>query len=92
MKAGRGEHSRLGFYDHNRDINPRNQRALTLLGLLLECSLILFTLGQNPNLEHGMCSTVACVPETYNDGGLGVWHSKALLRPRISGSLDPCNP
>ena len=37
---------RLGFYDHNRDINPRNQRALTLLGLLLECSLILFTLDQ----------------------------------------------
>ena len=25
---------RLGFYDHNRDINPRNQTALTLLGLL----------------------------------------------------------
>ena len=38
--------SRLGFCDHSRDINPRNQRALTLLGLLLERSLILFTLGQ----------------------------------------------
>ena len=41
---------RLGFYDHNRVLIPRNQRALTLLRLLLECSLILFTLGQNPNL------------------------------------------
>ena len=44
---------RLGFYDHNRDINPRNHSALTLLGLLTECSLILFTLGQNPNLFCG---------------------------------------
>ena len=42
---------RLGFYDQNRDINPRNQRALTLLELLLECSLILFILSQKPNLE-----------------------------------------
>ena len=42
--------ARLGVYDHNRDIDPRNQRALTLLGLLLECSLVLFTLVQNPNL------------------------------------------
>ena len=39
------------IYDHNGDINPRNQRALTLPGFLFECSLILFTLGQNPNLS-----------------------------------------
>ena len=42
--------NRLGFYDQNRDINPRNPRALTFLGVLLERSLILFTLGQNPDL------------------------------------------
>ena len=53
--------ARLGFYDPNRDINPRNQRALILLGLLLECSLILFTLGQNLNL----LLTVGC-PSNLN--------------------------
>ena len=44
---------RFGFYGHNRDIDPRNQRALTLLGLLLECSLILFILVRNPSLVWG---------------------------------------
>ena len=39
-------------WGYKRDISPRNQRALTLLGLLLECSLILFALGQNPNLGY----------------------------------------
>ena len=45
---------RLGFYGHSRDIDPRNQRALTLLDLLLECSSILFILVQNPNLVWGV--------------------------------------
>ena len=68
----------LGFYEHNRDINPRNQRALTLLGLLLECSLILLTLGQDPNLLQGggvhlgfrfSEDTILCGPHK----GLGVY-------------------
>ena len=31
---------------------PKNQRALTLLGFLLECSLILFILALNSNLVY----------------------------------------
>ena len=36
----------LGFYDHKTEINLRSQRALILLGLLLECSLVLFNRAQ----------------------------------------------
>ena len=60
---------------------PKNQRAPTLLGFLLKCSLILFNLALNSNLlddrdycqlvyARTLCPNVLRV-QSFHSGGLG---------------------